>query len=62
LRLVAEDLSMLTTEDITFGHFGDETWIKFDNANKRVGVGTLTPSDKTARVVLDDDELRDYQQ
>jgi trimeric autotransporter adhesin len=53
LRLVAEDLSMLTTEDITFGHFGDETWIKFDNANKRVGIGTLTPSDKL-HVVLDD--------
>jgi hypothetical protein len=53
LRLVAEDLSMLTTEDITFGHFGDETWIKFDNANKRVGIGTLTPSDKL-HVLLDD--------
>lgn len=46
LRLVAEDLSMLTTEDITFGHYGDETWIKFDNANKRVGIGTLTPTDR----------------
>ncbi|HSO85513.1 MAG TPA: hypothetical protein VLQ91_03105 [Draconibacterium sp.] len=46
LRLVAEDLSMLTTEDITFGHYGDETWIKFDNANKRVGIGTLIPADK----------------
>ena len=46
LRFVAEDLSMLTTEDITFGHFGDETWIKFDNANKRVGIGTLTPSNR----------------
>jgi hypothetical protein len=53
LRLVAEDLSMLTTEDITFGHFGDETWIKFDNANKRVGIGTLAPSDKL-HVLLDD--------
>ncbi len=46
MRLVAEDLSMLTTEDITFGHFGDETWIKFDNTNKRVGIGTLTPTDR----------------
>ncbi len=46
MRLVAEDLSMLTTEDITFGHYGDETWIKFDNANKRVGIGTLIPADK----------------
>jgi hypothetical protein len=46
LRLVAEDLSMLTTEDITFGHYGDETWIEFDNTNKRVGIGTLTPTDR----------------
>lgn len=46
LRLVAEDLSMLTTEDITFGRFGDATWIKFDNANKRVGIGTLAPTEK----------------
>ena len=46
LRFVAEDLSMLTTEDITFGHFGDETWIKFDNATKRVGIGTLSPTDR----------------
>lgn len=46
LRFVAEDLSMLTTEDITFGHYGDETWIKFDNANKRVGIGTLSPADR----------------
>ena len=46
LRFVAEDLSVLTTEDITFGHYGDETWIKFDNANKRVGIGTLTPADR----------------
>ncbi len=46
LRLVAEDLSMLTTEDITFGHYGDETWIKFDNANKRVGIRTLSPTDR----------------
>jgi hypothetical protein len=46
LRLVAEDLSMLTTEDITFGHYGDETWIIFDNATKRVGIGTLTPADR----------------
>ena len=53
LRLVAEDLSMLTTQDITFGRFGDDSWIKFDNANKRVGIGTLTPSDKL-HVVLDD--------
>jgi hypothetical protein len=53
LRLVAEDLSMLTTEDITFGHYGDETWIKFDNANKRVGIGAFTPSDKL-HVLLDD--------
>jgi hypothetical protein len=52
LRLVSEDLSMLTTEDITFGHYGDETWIKFDNANKRVGIGTLSPTDKL-HVVLD---------
>ncbi len=43
---------MLTTEDITFGHFGDETWIKFDNANKRVGIGTLAPTDRL-HVVLD---------
>jgi hypothetical protein len=53
LRLVAEDLSMLTTEDITFGHYGDETWIKFDNANKRVGIGTLTPADRL-HVVLEE--------
>ena len=46
LRLVAQDLSALTTEDITFGHYGDETWIKFDNANKRVGIGTLDPIDR----------------
>ncbi len=46
MRLVAEDLSMLTTEDITFGRFGDATWIKFDNATKRVGIGTLSPTDK----------------
>ncbi len=46
MRLVAEDLSMLTTEDITFGRFGDATWIKFDNANKRVGIGTLAPTEK----------------
>lgn len=46
LRFVAEDLSVLTTEDITFGHFGDETWIKFDNAHKRVGLGTLSPTDR----------------
>ena len=43
MRLTAEDLSMLTTEDITFGRYGDEEWIKFDNANKRVGIGTLSP-------------------
>jgi len=53
LRLVAEDLSMLTTEDITFGHYGDETWIKFDNANKRVGIGTLSPADRL-HVLLND--------
>jgi hypothetical protein len=52
MRLVAEDLSMLTTEDITFGRFGDASWIKFDNANKRVGIGTLSPTDKL-HVVLD---------
>lgn len=46
LRLVAADLSMLTTENITFGHYGDETWIEFDNANKRVGIGTLAPTDR----------------
>ena len=46
LRIVTEDLSVLTTEDISFGHYGDETWIKFDNANKRVGIGTLVPADK----------------
>jgi hypothetical protein len=46
LRFVAEDLSMLTTEDITFGHYGDETWIEFDNTNKRVGIGTLSPTDR----------------
>lgn len=46
MRLVAEDLSMLTTEDITFGHYGEETWIKFDNANKRVGIGTIAPTDR----------------
>jgi hypothetical protein len=46
MRLVAEDLSMLTTEDITFGHYGDETWIKFDNTNKRVGIGTTTVDDR----------------
>jgi hypothetical protein len=53
LRFVAEDLSILTTEDITFGRYGDETWIKFDNANKRVGIGTLSPTDRL-HVVLDD--------
>jgi len=52
LRLVAQDLSMLTTEDITFGRFGDATWIKFENATKRVGIGTLTPTDRL-HVVLD---------
>ena len=46
MRLVAEDLSMLTTEDITFGLFGDAEWIKFDNTNKRVGIGTLSPADR----------------
>jgi hypothetical protein len=46
MRLVAEDLSALTTGDISFGHFGDETWIKFDNANKRVGIGTLSVADR----------------
>ncbi|MBI5475864.1 MAG: tail fiber domain-containing protein [Ignavibacteriales bacterium] len=46
LRIVSEDLSMLTTGNITFGHYGDETWIEFDNANKRVGIGTLTPLDR----------------
>ncbi len=46
MRFVSEDLSMLTSNDITFGHYLDETWIKFDNANKRVGIGTLTPTDK----------------
>jgi hypothetical protein len=46
LRLVAEDLSMLTTEDISFGHYGDETWITFENASKRVGIGTLAPTDR----------------
>ncbi|MDO9254617.1 MAG: hypothetical protein Q7U54_03820, partial [Bacteroidales bacterium] len=56
LRFVAEDLNMLTTEDITFGHYGDETWIKFDNANKRVGIGTLSPTDRL-HVVLDDSSL-----
>ncbi|MHC1731795.1 MAG: hypothetical protein AB9888_07200 [Bacteroidales bacterium] len=53
IRLVAEDLSMLTTEDITFGHYGDETWITFENATKRVGIGTLTPTDRL-HVVLDE--------
>jgi len=53
LRLVAEDLSMLTTEDITFGHYGDETWIKFDNANKRVGIGTLSPTDRFHSVLAE---------
>ncbi len=46
LRLVAEDLSTLTTEDITFGLYGVESWIKFDNANRRVGIGTLTVDDR----------------
>ncbi len=53
LRLVAEDLSMLTTQDISFGRYGDESWIKFDNANKRVGIGTFAPTDRL-HVVLDD--------
>jgi hypothetical protein len=53
MRLTAGDLSMLTTEDITFGHFGDEEWVKFDNANKRVGIGTLSPVDRL-HVVKDD--------
>jgi hypothetical protein len=56
LRFVAEDLSMLTTEDITFGHYGDETWIKFDNTNKRVGIGTLSPTDRL-HVLLDDSSV-----
>ncbi|MDO9258109.1 MAG: hypothetical protein Q7U54_21540 [Bacteroidales bacterium] len=56
LRLVAEDLSMLTTEDITFGRYGDETWIKFDNANKRVGIGTISPTDRL-HVVLDNSSV-----
>jgi hypothetical protein len=46
MRLVADDLSMLTTGNITFGHYGDETWIEFDNDNKRVGIGTLAPTDR----------------
>ncbi len=46
MRVVADDLSMLTTGDISFGRFDDETWIKFDNANKRVGIGTLAPTDR----------------
>lgn len=46
LRFVAEDLSALTTEDITFGLYGVESWIKFDNANRRVGIGTLTVDDR----------------
>jgi hypothetical protein len=53
LRFVAEDLSILTTEDFTFGHYGDDSWIKFDNGNKRVGIGTLTPADRL-HVVLDE--------
>jgi len=53
LKLVAEDFTVLTTEDIFFGRFGDASWIKFDNANKRVGVGTLSPTDRL-HVVLDD--------
>jgi hypothetical protein len=56
LRFVAEDLSMMTTEDITFGHYGDDTWIKFDNANKRVGIGTLSPADQL-HVVLDNSSV-----
>ncbi len=46
LRFVAEDLSVLTTEDVTFGLYGVESWIKFDNANRRVGIGTLVPDDR----------------
>ena len=46
MRLVADDLSMLTTGNITFGHYGDETWIEFDNDNKRVGIGTISPADR----------------
>ena len=46
LRLVAEDLSILTTEDLTFGEYGVESWIRFDNANRRVGIGTLSADDR----------------
>ena len=46
LRFVAEDLTALTTEDITFGHYGDETWIGFNNSSKHVGIGTLDPVDR----------------
>jgi hypothetical protein len=46
LRLLGEDLSVLTTGSITFGHYGDESWAAFDNANKRFGIGTLSPVDR----------------
>ncbi len=46
MRFVSEDLSMLTTGDITMGHYGDETWAKFDNTTKRFGIGTLSPVDR----------------
>lgn len=46
LRFVAEDLTVLTTENIYFGKYGDESWIGFNNSTKRVGVGTLDPADR----------------
>jgi len=53
LRFVAEDLTALTTENIYFGKYGDESWIGFDNSSKRVGIGTVDPADRL-HVVNDD--------
>lgn len=46
LRLVAEDLTALTTENIYFGKYGDESWIGFNNSSKHVGIGTVDPADR----------------
>jgi len=53
LRFVAEDLTALTTENIYFGKYGDESWIGFNNSSKHVGIGTLDPADRL-HVVNDD--------
>jgi hypothetical protein len=35
----AGGLTALAQDNINIGHFGDETWIKVDNTNKRMGIG-----------------------